>query len=362
MQNIDFSQIQNLFNTYLDYQVGSLDLRNIVIALGIFLILIIAFRIFRKIIITKIAKLAKHTATDFDDVVVTTFAKVNSHFYSLIAAYIAFQYLNVSNEFIQKIANGVFTVVVVFQLIAFAKNLIGYGVKKAWEKNEQKAQEKQTAINGVKIVANILLWSIGILAILSSFGFDITTLAASLGIGGIAIAFALQNVLGDLFSSFSIYFDSPFKIGDFIVVGNDMGDVKKIGLKTTRIVSLGGEELVISNTELTSTRIKNYKKMQKRRIVFPFGVVYSTTSAQLKKIPKTIEKIIEKEEFADFSRCHFKTFGDFSLNFEVVYFVKSNEYPVYMNTQQNINLGIKAAFEKEKIEMAFPTQTIQLSK
>ena len=362
MENFSFSAIRDFFNTYLDYQVGDLDLRDILIAIGVFFIARLAFWIFCKYIIPRLEKLAKRTTTDFDDVVMQMIKKIKPYFYLILSLYIGFQFLGIENEIIHRIIDGSFIVIVVLQLIFFIKNIIRYSLKRAWEKDEKQAEEKQTAINGVKIVSNVVLWAVGILIIIDGFGFEVTTLAASLGIGGIAIAFALQNVLGDLFSSFSIYFDSPFKIGDFIVVGNDMGDVKKIGMKSTRITSISGEELVISNAELTSVRIKNYKRMRKRRIVFPFGVVYSTSAAKLKKIPGILQKIIEKEENADFSRCHFRSFGDFSLNFEVVYFVKSGDYEVYMNTQQAINLALKTAFEKEKIEMAFPTQTIHLKR
>ncbi|MDD3066287.1 MAG: mechanosensitive ion channel family protein [Candidatus Gracilibacteria bacterium] len=361
MPNIDFSAIQTFFQKY-SFQIGSFSSNDLLSAIGIFLGLMILFRIFRKIILVQLSKLSKRNITDLDDVSVAILEQIPSYFYTLLALYAAFQTLRIESPLALRIANGVIVTVMVIQIVVFTKKIINYSLKKVWGKTEQQAEEKQTAINGVKFVANIVLWATAVLIILSSFGFNVTTLAASLGIGGVAVAFALQNILGDLFSSFSIYFDAPFKIGDFIVVGTDMGDVKKIGLKTTRIVSLGGEELVISNTELTSTRIKNFKKMRKRRIVFTFGVVYSTTSTQLKKVNEIIRKIIEKQENADFDRCHFKLFGDFSLIFEVVYFVKSNNYNVYMDIQQAINLSIKEAFEKAKIEIAFPTQTIHLQK
>jgi len=183
-----------------------------------------------------------------------------------------------------------------------------------------------------------------------------------LGIGGLAIAFALQNILEDMFSSFSIYFDRPFQIDDFIVIGDDMGIVKKIGIKSTRIQTLQGEELIISNKELTGKRIRNFKKMEKRRIVFKFGVVYETSTEKLKKIPGIIKDIMDRAELAEIDRVHFKEFGDFSLNFEVIYYIKSREYIDYMNTQQEMNFAIKERFEQEGIEMAYPTQTLYVNK
>jgi small-conductance mechanosensitive channel len=198
--------------------------------------------------------------------------------------------------------------------------------------------------------------------IMSNLGFDVTSLVAGLGIGGIAVALALQSVLSDVFSSFSIYFDKPFQAGDFIIVGQHMGIVKHIGIKSTRIQTLQGEELIISNKELTSARVQNFKKMEKRRITFTFGVTYQTPVKKLKKIPEMVKEIVAKIELADLDRVHFRKYGDFSLNFEVVYYVKIPDYGKYMDTQQEINLALKERFEKEGIEFAYPTQTIFLNK
>jgi small-conductance mechanosensitive channel len=190
---------------------------------------------------------------------------------------------------------------------------------------------------------------------------DLSGALVGLGVGGIAIAFALQNVLGDAFSAFSIFFDRPFEIGDFIVVGDDAGTVTHVSMKSTRIKLLQGEELVISNRTILDKSIHNYKKLQKRRIVFSVGVIYGTPIEKLRKIEGIIRKIIGDCKLCSIDRIHFKEFGSFSLNFEVVYFIDSSDYNKYMDIQQQINFGIAEAFEKEHIEMAFPTQTIFLS-
>ena len=191
---------------------------------------------------------------------------------------------------------------------------------------------------------------------------DLSGVVVGLGVGGIAIALALQTVLSDVFSAFSIYFDKPFEIGDFIVVGDYSGTVKKIGIKSTRLQLLQGEELVISNRELTTASVRNFKKMKKRRIVFALGVTCDTPLEKLRKIPEVISKIIEKMELAELDRVHFKEIGDFSLNFEIVYYMKVRDYVEYLNTQEKINFAIIEALEREDIEMAFPTQTIYLNK
>ena len=197
---------------------------------------------------------------------------------------------------------------------------------------------------------------------LSNLGINVTSLVAGLGVGGIAIAFALQNILNDLFSSFAIYFDKPFVVGDFIKIGEHAGTVEKVGIKTTRIRSTTGEELIISNRELTSARVQNFKRLNERRSIFTIGVVYETTAEKLRRIPSIIQTIIESQSLNRFDRVHFKTFGDFSLNFEVSYYVQTTDYKKFMDTQEIVNLKIVEAFEKEGISMAYPTQTIYLEK
>ncbi|MGM5488810.1 MAG: mechanosensitive ion channel family protein [Nanobdellota archaeon] len=207
-------------------------------------------------------------------------------------------------------------------------------------------------------VVKVVFVLIAVLIFVSTLGVNVTTLIAGLGVGGIAIAFALQNVLEDIFSSLSIYLDKPFKEGDFIVIGTDMGTIQHIGIKSTRIKALQGHELVVSNREITSVRVNNYAPMERRRIVFSFGVLYDTSKTKLNKIPDIVKRVIEKTEGVTFDRAHFKEFGDFSLNFEVVYYVEAGGYQEYMDAQQAINLGLVEAFKKAGVEFAYPTQTL----
>lgn len=185
---------------------------------------------------------------------------------------------------------------------------------------------------------------------------------AGLGIGGVAVALAAQAILGDLFSYFAILFDRPFEVGDFIILGDFLGTIEHIGIKTTRVRSLGGEQLVFSNTDLTSSRVRNYKRMGQRRVVFKLGVTYQTTLTQLETIPGMIEKIVKNVKNTTFDRAHFLSYGDFSLIFEVVYYVMSRDYNKYMDIQQEINFAVKKEFEAGNIEFAYPTQTVYLTK
>lgn len=220
--------------------------------------------------------------------------------------------------------------------------------------------EASSAASVLNILVKVLVWTFVFLVVLDNLGFDITALIAGLGVGGIAIAMASQQVLSELFASLSILLDKPFQVGEFIIVGDMLGVVENIGLKTTRIRSLSGEQLIFSNADLLSSRIRNYKTMQERRVVFTVGVEYNTPYEKLKKVPQIIRNAVDSTESTRFDRCHFASYGDFSLNFETVYYVLSGDYNQYMDIQQNINLQIYEEFEREGIVFAFPTRTIHL--
>ncbi|MCW4006260.1 MAG: mechanosensitive ion channel family protein [Candidatus Bathyarchaeota archaeon] len=214
----------------------------------------------------------------------------------------------------------------------------------------------------LKKAVQAVIFIFAFLIILSVFNIDLSGAIVGLGVGGIAIAFALQTVLSEFFSTFSIYFDRPFEIGDFIVVGDYSGTVKNIGIRSTRLQLLQGEELVISNKELTEHSVRNFRKLEKRRVTFNLGVTYDTSSEKLRKIPLIIKEIFDKIEFAELDRVNFTEFADYSLKYLVIYYVNSSDYGTYLDTQEKINLAIKEAFECEGIEMAFPTSTVYINK
>ncbi len=326
-----------------------------VYATGVFFIFVILFKGFQFFILNKLKNLAKKTKTDLDDTFIRIVRNIKPHFYYFLAFYFATYSLAVS-VFFKKIMVGFLVVLVVYQIIVALQILIDYAVGKRIDVSDDTTTD--SALSTIAKIAKISLWIIGVLLVLSNFGVNITSLVAGLGIGGIAIAFALQNILSDLFSSFAIYFDKPFQVGDFIKLGEDAGTVEKIGIKTTRLKTPQGEELVISNQELTSARIQNFKQMEERRGLFVIGVTYDTPKSRLEVIPVILKEIIESVDGIRFDRAHFKEFADSSLNFEIVYFVSTNNYMQYMDAQQEINLKILEKFEKEGIEFAFPTQTV----
>jgi small-conductance mechanosensitive channel len=313
--------------------------------------------LFKYIIIDKIKYFTSKTKTKLDDVIVSFFSSISLPFYVLLSLYIAIQFL-VLNTFVRRIIDAVFITYVVYQVIFAVRIFIEYFLDK------RATGENGASIAHVKdilqMIMRVVFWAIGILFILSNLGINVTSLVAGLGIGGIAIALAVQNVLGDLFSYFAICFDKPFIKGDIILVGDQMGVIEKIGVKTTRIRALQGEEIVISNSELTSSRIQNFKKMEERRVLFSLGVVYETPLAQLERIPPIIRDIISSLELTRFDRAHLSAFGDSAYLYEVVYYVLSADYHQYMDIQQTINFRIIEAFTREHIEFAFPAQTPHL--
>jgi small-conductance mechanosensitive channel len=218
-----------------------------------------------------------------------------------------------------------------------------------------------TTVNALGFIARAGLWWVLLLMGLSNLGVDITAFIAGFGIGGIAVALAVQNVLGDLFASLSIVLDKPFVIGDFIIVDDLLGTVEHVGLKTTRLRSLSGEQLVFSNSDLLNSRIRNFKRMYHRRVVFEFGVTYQTPYEKAARIGALVREIVEAQEKTRFDRAHFKEYGDFALVYEVVYHVLEPDFNVYMDIQQAINLEIFRRFEEENISFAYPTQTLYVA-
>ncbi len=208
------------------------------------------------------------------------------------------------------------------------------------------------------VMIRLLIWALMLLSILGNVGVNITALVASLGVGGIAIALAIQTVLSDVFASLAIGFDKPFVIGDFVVFNDIAGTIEHIGLKTTRIRSLSGEQIVCANAILLQQTIHNYKRMQTRRIVFTFGLAYSTPPEKLRQVGGMIKNIIDSIEGTRFDRAHFLSFDNFRLTFEVVHIVASADYNVYMDIQQEINIRLIEELVKMDIKLAIPTQNI----
>lgn len=325
------------------------------VAIGIALALILHFT--RRLLIHRFTLWSRKTETRLDDFVVDILKHTRFLFLLVIAFYAGMQYLELPSKPTRLIAH-ITIIALLVQVALWGNRGIALWLSNYLERHKDSDAASATTMSVLGFIARVVLWSVLLLMILDNLGFNITALVASLGVGGIAVALALQNILGDIFASLSIAMDKPFVIGDFIIVDDILGTVEYIGLKTTRLRSLGGEQIVFSNADLLKSRIRNYKRMYERRLVFTFGVIYQTSHEKLKRIPVIVRQIIESLEKTRFDRAHFKEYGDSSLNFEVVYFVRDPDYNIYMDIQQAINLSIFEHFANEGIDFAYPTRTL----
>jgi len=326
-------------------------------ALSTFAVTLIVFYLFRLLILKRLGKWADSSTNKIDNKLIEGIEGIGLLFYLIITLQISLQFINIPQS-LEKPLYYITLIVVVYSLTKALDDFVASSVRSIARANNR---DTEASIIQILIKASKgALWVISFLLVLSNLGYNISSLLAGVGISGIAIAFALRSILEDLFSAFTIYFDKPFEVGDFIVIGKDKGTVQSIGLKSTRLKTLEGEELVVSNRELTKARVHNYKRMEKRRRTLEFGVTYDTSTKTLEKIPEIVKEIINNTDNVDFDRVYFTEFGDSGLKFEAIYYVDSPEYKDALAAQQEINLKLHQKFNQENIEIAFPTQTIHL--
>jgi small-conductance mechanosensitive channel len=328
------------------------------IALTVAIVATVAMVIARKIVAMRLATLAARTETDLDDLVLDIVKRTRGFFLLVIAIALASHFLTLEPGIEQLLRQYVVTVVALLQAGLWGRGLVKFGVQRLVRSRASDDPARTMGASILGIIGQVLVWVTVGLLVLQNCGVQVTPLITGLGVGGIAVALALQSVLGDLFASITILLDKPFVVGDSITLGEFQGTVERIGIKTTRLRSINGEEIVMGNADLVNSRIRNFKRLSERRNLFTIGVTYSTTSAQLAAIPKSLREIIERVPNTRFERAHFKSFGDFALIFEVVYHVGRNDYQSYMDAQQAINFEIFRRFGAEGIEFAFPTQTV----
>ncbi|MDQ2819867.1 MAG: mechanosensitive ion channel family protein [Pseudomonadota bacterium] len=343
------------------YVILDNDLSTWAIAFGIGLAVYLLLYLAKRIVVRRLGRFAATTATYLDDLAVMILAATHPLFIMIIAVYAGTHSLALSDTHVTLLSRLTIATLLI-QVARWGDTGVSgwlhhYRVHRA---GHDPASATSTAALG--FVARAVIWLVVILMILDNFGVNITTLVASLGIGGIAVALALQNILGDLFSSLSIVLDKPFVVGDFINVDDISGTVEHVGMKTTRIRGLGGEQVIFSNSDLLKSRIRNFKRMQTRRIVFGIGVTYDTSQPQLAAIPDILREIVRAQPEVAFDRAHFSAFGPSSLDFETVYIMQRPDYAAYMDAQQAINMALFERFASEGIEFAFPTQTLYLSR
>ncbi len=328
-------------------------------ALVAFVLSVAALSLLSRLGLRRVRRLAEHTRTDLDDLVAHLLDKTKFIFILLFGLWLGSLFLDLSPALDEDLGR-ILVVGLLVQAGLWGGGVVNYLVERYHRRTLEEDPAAATAMGAVGFVAQVVVWTVAVLMILAALDIQVAPLLTGLGIGGIAIALAVQNVLSDLFASLSIVLDKPFVIGDFIVVDDLQGTVEHVGLKTTRVRSISGEQLVFSNSDLLASRIRNYKRMDQRRAVFQVGVEYGTPRQALERIPDLIRDAVERQPDTEFTRAHFKSFGDSALVFEAVYMMKVPDYSALLDTQEHINLMLLDRFEREGIEFAFPTRTLHL--
>ncbi len=350
------------FQALLNNQVLGNTLQAYLVSAAVFLGVFAGLPIVKAITLRHLKALAKRTTNDFDDLLHDLLRRLVGPFVYLFAA-LYFATLSLSlPENLARLLHGLFVIVLTVKATQTLQEIVAYGIRKWAERTAQDDPTSAAMLKNMTLIVRFMLWAAALLFIFDNLGINVTAFVASLGVGGVAIALAAQAVLGDAFSSFAIFADKPFKVGDFIIVDDLLGTVEHVGFKTTRIRSLGGEQLIFSNSDLTSSRIKNYKRMRERRVVFSLGVTYQTPVEKVKALPPMIKAIIEEHENARFDRSNFHSFGDFALIVETVFYVLSPDYNEYMDLQQSINFRLMEEFQAAGIDFAYPTQQLYVTK
>ncbi len=318
------------------------------VALTILIVGLLLIRIFKRYLLRKISRWVSKSETQVDDIVVRDVEKFGLPILSFFVFYWSLNslYLSPKIEHVVALAIGVISAFFIIRLVSSTIQVF----VSSYVRRQDNGEEKVKQIGGLMIIVNILIWIIGSIFLFDNLGYDVSAVITGVGIGGIAVALAAQNIIGDLFNYFVIFFDKPFEVGDAINVDDKNGTIEYVGVKTTRLRSLSGEQIIIANSDLTKSRVHNFKRQDNRRIEFTINVTYQTSTEKLRKIPAMIKKIIEEIPDTRFERAHFAKFSDYGLSILVVYFITVPDYLRYMDIHQEINLKIMEDFSKENID------------
>lgn len=339
---------------------------------AILLAVFLALGLAKRLVQLRLAKVAERTSTDLDDLFVDLVKRTTRFFLFTTSLYVAQHWIRwpSADTNADGVADGIskyelyigkaLVVVAWIQVGLWGRGLVEYGIGRVVRGKGRDDPARKMGVAVLGFVGQVVVWSLVLLLCLEALGVNVNSLIASLGVGGIAVALAAQNVLGDLFASIAILLDKPFVVGDGVQVGEFNGTVEQIGVKTTRLRSVNGEEIVMGNNDLVASRIRNFKRLEERRVVARIGILYETPHEQVRAVPAILREIVEARSEARFDRAHFQSFGDSALIFELVYFARSPDYGVMMDLQQEVNLAIHARFERERIGFAYPTQTVRL--
>jgi small-conductance mechanosensitive channel len=324
------------------------------------LVFMLLVKLLQRLLALRLRHVARTSSTTADDFLLAVLGGTRLLPVVIAGLYLGSKFLTLPGT-LEKLADRTFAIVLIVQAGLWVSRGLLFWLAHHFSQGEKEDEgARAMTLSLLSFLGQVAIWVVLLLLMLENLGVNVTTLVASLGIGGVAVALALQNILGDLFASLSIAIDKPFVIGDFIVVGDTMGSVEHVGLKTTRVRSLGGEQVVLSNTDLLKGRIHNYKRMQERRVLFAIGVAYGTSPDLLEQIPMLIREAVTAQTGTRFDRAHFKSFGASSLDFEVVYYMLLSDYNLFMDAQQAINLQLVRSLAQLGIAFALPTQKLHI--
>ncbi|MEO0324045.1 MAG: mechanosensitive ion channel domain-containing protein [Myxococcota bacterium] len=352
--------VPEALRTAYDTVLGPRPLGVWVLALATFVGCVVLGRLLVGVVCRRLSRVADRTETSVDDTLVDALSATRPWFYGALGLRFAAEILVLEGP-IQSAVLGLTLFAVLVQIGLWINAVLQAGVEGWVESDEEQRPRRRTAAGGIVLTARIVTWTVLLLVLLQNVGVEITGLLTGLGIGGVAAALAVQNVLGDLFASLSIYFDRPFDVGDFVVVGEYMGEVDRIGWRSSRLRGLGGELLVLANADLAQSRVRNFRRMSRRRVVTRVGLVYDTSYASLEATPKLLRDAVESVDGLTFDRAHFQGYGASSLDFELVWYVEDRDFNRHMDLQQEVLLGIHQRFEAAGLTFAFPTQTLDFA-
>jgi small-conductance mechanosensitive channel len=319
----------------------------------------IALALLRRVLLRRLGTLAARTTTDWDDLAVQIVERTRWYFMLLVATYAATRVVPAPGE-LARVMRALAVLVVLVQAGVWGNGIIGFGADHYARQRAVTDVGTRTTIQAVGFAGRFVLWALLIVTALQNFGINVTALVTGLGVGGIAVALAVQNILGDLFAALSIVIDKPFVVGDSIQVDNISGTIEHLGLKTTRIRSVTGEQIVISNADLLKSRIRNFKRMAQRRATFNLDLAFDTPPDKLATVPAMVRQVIEAQPLAQFDRSHLMSIADTGLRVESAYFVLDPDYNKYADIQQTINLELLRRLGEQRVELAAPSRTVLL--
>jgi len=355
-QNLSFSNLYQLIDNSANEKIFQ--------AILVFIIFYLLLKIFKLTIISRLQRIADQTPSKLDDLSIKIVNSYGSLFYIFTPLYITSLITSISTR-IDSILYKSSVIIFIYYIAKTVAAIIIFVVTNSLRTHYQNNKEKidPTLENLVALIVRLVVWSIAIILVLQNLNYNISALLGGLGILGVAVAFGMQNILADLFSFFTIYLDKPFKSGDYVII-NDLqsGTIKHIGLKSTRIKTLKGDELIIPNQSITKSIINNYKRMKNRRVDFDLSIAYDTPQNKIKKIPALIATIIQQVPNIKFVHCKLCRLDEYSIIYTCAYTIDNSDYEIYLNIREEILLKILASFQKNRIALAYPTQSILLNK